>query len=60
MTLTIPVWPSKWRGGYYWHVPDTHVRWSSDIGTATREALELAESMNPGLADINFHLTAGL
>lgn len=58
MTLTISMHRAKFRGGYYWQVPNTSVRWSSDIGTAAREALELAEELHPGLGNVQFSLTS--
>lgn len=60
MNLTIPMWHSKYRGGYYWHVPDASVQWSSDIGTAARAALKLAETLHPQAGDVVFRLINGL
>lgn len=58
--ITIPVWHGRWSKRYYWQVPGHAVRDSGDIGTATREALTMAETQWPGLTDIVFRLSTGI
>jgi hypothetical protein len=60
MDLTIPMWRSKYRGGYYYHVPTAPVQWSGDIGTAAREALKLVAALHPNPGVVAFRITSGL
>lgn len=54
MSIMILLWHASHRGGYYWQVPTHPIKWSGDLGTATKEAVTLAEATYHNITTITF------